>query len=92
MTENWRVKIAMSCGGTLPPHFGTAISLPFSLTAVTTTCCLRSMPMTASFESATNTPVWSCPDRFLPFHSNVGMSPPYYAGRIGRAVAAEGVP
>jgi hypothetical protein len=57
MTENCRVKMAISCGGTFPPNFGTAISFPFSLTAVTTTCCRRIAAITASFESATSTPV-----------------------------------
>src|SRR2546428_12937912 len=49
------------------------ISFPFSLTAVTTICCLRSALTTASLESATRTPVCS-PCRPLPFHSNVGMT------------------
>src|SRR6266513_1119318 len=72
MTENWRVKMAMSCGGTLPPNFGKASSFPFSLTAVTTICWRRSVAMTASFVSATSTPAVS-PARLLPFHSNVGI-------------------
>jgi hypothetical protein len=73
MTENWRVKTAIDCAGTFPPNFGRAISFPFSLTAVTTICCRRIMLMTASFESATSTPVCVWPFLAVPFHSNVGM-------------------
>jgi hypothetical protein len=42
MTENCRVKIAISLRLTPPPSLGRANSLPFSVTAVTMTCCLRS--------------------------------------------------
>ena len=73
MTENCRVKMAIDWGGTPPPNFGRAISFPFSLTAVTTICCRRIMAMTASFESATSTPVCVCPFLAVPFHSNVGI-------------------
>ena len=74
MTENCRVKIAMACFGTLPPHFGSAISLPFSLTAVTMICCRRSEAIAASLLSATSWPPVSWPFLPLPFHSNVGIS------------------
>src|SRR5262249_55542721 len=66
--------MAISCAGTRPPNFGMASSFPFSLTAVTTICWRRIMVMTASLESATSTPVWVCPLRAVPFHSNVGMA------------------
>ena len=69
MTENWRVKTAMSFDLMPPPNLGRAISLPFSLTVVTTICWRRSAAITASLLSPMRTPVWAAPFRSRPFHS-----------------------
>jgi hypothetical protein len=69
ITENWRVKIAISLREMLPPIFGRANSFPFSVTPVTVICCLRSTLMTASLLSATRTPSCVFPARVRPFHA-----------------------
>ena len=69
MTENWRVKIARSLAGTPPPNFGSAISLPFSLTDETRIWSRRSSAMTASLLSATLSPETTLPSRVLPFQT-----------------------
>ena len=77
MTENWRVKIARRRALTLPPPiFGTANSLPFSLTVVTSICRRRRSAIARSFESATRTPPVVPPCRVRPFQTNCAMRPP----------------
>ena len=57
MTENCRVKMASLLAETFPaPNFGTANSLPRSLTDATSICRLLRSAMTRSFESAVRTP------------------------------------
>src|SRR5207248_2642747 len=72
MTENCRVKIATSVGGTPPPNFGILISLPFSLIEGASILWRRSIASAAPLESAVRTPLCACPPR-VPFHSKVGM-------------------
>ncbi len=67
ITENCLVKMAISFRLIPPPNFGSAISFPFSVTAVTMICCLRSAAITASLVSATRTPSWTLPARVRPF-------------------------
>src|SRR5512140_640160 len=81
MTENWRVKIARRRALTLPPPiFGTANSLPFSLTVVTSICRRLRSAIARSFESATRTPPVVPPCRVRPFQTNCAMGPPLLLG------------
>ena len=67
MTENWRVKMAISFWPTPPPNFGTASSFPFSVTADTMICWRRRSEITASLFSAATVPSCIFPIRFFPF-------------------------
>ena len=86
MTENCRVKMAISFWPTPPPNFGTASSFPFSVTADTRICWRRRRAITASLLSAATEPSCIFPILFLPFQVYVGMLAPRASpGRYLRA-------
>ena len=69
MTENCRVKTARIFAGTRKPIFVSEISLPRSRMPVTTMFCRRRFASATSLVSATSTPSWTRPVRFLPFQT-----------------------
>ena len=74
MTENWRVKIASRLAATRAGRRGmSGISRPFSLIEVTWICWRRSVATAALRESASRTPSWTLPARFLPFQTKLGI-------------------